>query len=99
MNKLLFGLKEDVAYGKSYPIYIRKKGQDVRIGNVSLIDNLPVPPDAKKDIMLEARKAKVVFSMNRRYFRKLTFEMFQEVQNKILTGDKHDGSEVQNENI
>jgi len=102
MKKILFGLKEQVVYGYSYPIFIKKKvpgghSQNLQIGYATLMDNMPeVPEEHKsKDIMSGARQSRIVISIQQRYFRKLTPDMFEEIQNKILTGDKTDYSEVE----
>jgi len=86
--KLQFGLREEAVYGHAYSIYIDLKGVPVKIGSVTLIDKIPVPPDTEENIAKDMQKHKIVFSMHKRYFRKLEFKQFQEMQNKILTGDK-----------
>ena len=95
MKKLLFGLREEVIYGFSYPIFIKKKGQEIKIGHVSVINNVPTPPDASEQALVDAKKHKIVFSMRQRYFRKLTPEMFTEIQNKIMTGDRNKSAETE----
>lgn len=76
-------MEEQVVYGKSFPIYILKKGEDIKIGSIALIDKIPIHPD-KKNITPELHKHKIVFSMQQRYFRKLTPKMFEQIQNRIL---------------
>ena len=92
MKKILFGLREEVVYGHSYPIFTNIKKKPVKIGYVSLIDNVPMPPGGEVNLTPDMRKHKIVVSLQKRFFAKITPAMFEEIQNKILTGDKTDSS-------
>ncbi len=98
--KYLFGAKEEAVFGYAYPIFVNKKRKGTtekehyKIGSVTLLDKMPIPPDAEEDVIAESRKEKIVLSLQKKYLRRMTMAQFDEIRNKILTGDKNDFSET-----